>query len=574
MSLLNKASLIQIPSGYKDGTLYSVKPTNGDGDFTFSRGSNLSATRVNSEGLIEKGRENLLLQSNTFDTTWYNSGTALTSGQAGYDGTNDAWLASRGGGYNYVAQDISTSGVQSYSIYAKVGSFDWIYVRVQNSASAYRGAYFDLSSGSVGTVESGIIDTKIEAAGNGYYRCTIIFNESLNRVLFYPVPSNNGVGTGGTGTIYIQDAQLELGLVSTDVITTTTTTAQAGILEDMPRLDYSGGATCPSLLLEPQRSNLALYSEQFDNAYWGKTAGTTITANTTISPDGYTNAYTIAFAAGGDSVNKIISTGLSVVSGTTYTISVFTKSTTQVIFFGGATGGTGTNVYNGSVDYGNGWYRQSVTRTWSASGTVNVQVVLSLPSAGSTIAYGFQAELGSYPTSYIPTYGSSVTRSADSCSKTGISSLIGQTEGVLYAEVDLNVKIESGSPVSGILTTNNNVSDLQNCIILGVERNASGTNSIYCLVQVSNVTQAALFGSSITSGNYKIALAYKANDFALYVNGVQVATDTSGSVPTTSQVLIGTRRNSDNFTLADRVSQAIVFPTRLTNDELATLTTI
>ena len=58
MSLLNKASLIQIPSGYKDGTLYSAKPTNGDGDFTFSRGSNLAATRVNSEGLIEKGREN------------------------------------------------------------------------------------------------------------------------------------------------------------------------------------------------------------------------------------------------------------------------------------------------------------------------------------------------------------------------------------------------------------------------------------------------------------------------------------------------------------------------------------
>jgi hypothetical protein len=68
--LLNKASLIQIPSGYKDGTLYSAKPTNGDGDFTFSRGSNLAATRVNSEGLIEKGRENLLLQSNSFDTTW------------------------------------------------------------------------------------------------------------------------------------------------------------------------------------------------------------------------------------------------------------------------------------------------------------------------------------------------------------------------------------------------------------------------------------------------------------------------------------------------------------------------
>jgi hypothetical protein len=70
MSLFDDASLAMIPSAYKDGKLYSIKPTDGSGDFTFTRGSNLAATRVDENGLIEKGRENLLLQSNQFDTTW------------------------------------------------------------------------------------------------------------------------------------------------------------------------------------------------------------------------------------------------------------------------------------------------------------------------------------------------------------------------------------------------------------------------------------------------------------------------------------------------------------------------
>ena len=86
MSLYKDASLVMIPSAYKDGKLYSIRPTDGSGDFTFSRGSNLAATRVDVNGLIEKGRENVLLQSNQFDTTWINS-NSRTGGQAGYDGS-------------------------------------------------------------------------------------------------------------------------------------------------------------------------------------------------------------------------------------------------------------------------------------------------------------------------------------------------------------------------------------------------------------------------------------------------------------------------------------------------------
>ena len=89
MSIYDKASLVLIPSGTKTSKVYSQKPVNGDGDFTFSRST--AATRVNADGNIEKETQNLLLQSNTLILLGYNS-CSVTGGQVGYDGANDAWL--------------------------------------------------------------------------------------------------------------------------------------------------------------------------------------------------------------------------------------------------------------------------------------------------------------------------------------------------------------------------------------------------------------------------------------------------------------------------------------------------
>ena len=127
---LESASLVMIPSGYEDGTLGSLKPTDGTGDFTFSRGSDISATRVNADGYIEKGYENLLLQSNTFsDAAWARTGVfPPESGYEGYDGSNNAWLLTKGSSFGRIYQSISNSGVQSTSIYAKAGDSEWIYI--------------------------------------------------------------------------------------------------------------------------------------------------------------------------------------------------------------------------------------------------------------------------------------------------------------------------------------------------------------------------------------------------------------------------------------------------------------
>ncbi len=224
MSFFDDASLAFLPSSGagKDGKAYSIKPTTGAGDFTFSRGSNLAATRVGPTGLIEKGRENLLLQSNQFDTTWFNSNTTETSGQSGYDGSNDAWLLSKSAANGYIGQSISSSGVKSFSVYAKRNELDWLFIIALGTG--YPEAYFDLANGVVGSTIN-LIDSNIESVGNGWYRCSITFNSSFTQLRIYPANSD-GDKSGTSGSIYIQDAQLEIGLAATDYIESGATTGK------------------------------------------------------------------------------------------------------------------------------------------------------------------------------------------------------------------------------------------------------------------------------------------------------------------------------------------------------------
>ena len=125
-SLIDLASLVLAPTATKEGKVYSAIPDTGEGDMTFTRGS--AATRINSAGLIEKERGNLLLQSNTFDTTWTLDDVSVTSGQSGYDGSNNAWkLESTDSGRSTIEQSISLGAniVQTFSVYAKSGNVDF-----------------------------------------------------------------------------------------------------------------------------------------------------------------------------------------------------------------------------------------------------------------------------------------------------------------------------------------------------------------------------------------------------------------------------------------------------------------
>ena len=177
-----------------------------------------AATRVGPDGLIEKGRENLLTYSNNFsNAAWAKSSVSVTSGQSGYNGSSNAWLLDITGGTSSqrLEKGVSQSGVQTASVYAKAGTEDWIRFRVNTSGTTAQ-SYFDLANGVAGGSQSGLIDRSIVSVGGGWYRCSISFNSTSNLIRIYPAEANGDV-THTSGSIYIQDVQLEIGLAATDV---------------------------------------------------------------------------------------------------------------------------------------------------------------------------------------------------------------------------------------------------------------------------------------------------------------------------------------------------------------------
>ena len=211
--------------------------------------------------------------------------------------------------------------------------------------------------------------------------------------------------------------------------------------------------------------------------------------------------------------------------------------------------------------YANGVYRIVHIQTSTGSANridVNVDAYYN---TNSQFLCGYaQVEAGSYPTSYIPSYGSAVTRSADSCYANDVSHAIGQTEGTIYAEIDsLQFKTGSYLGISDGTTTNRQ--------IFGWESNGgdSGTLRLYGFWPTS-------YGTFNKGEKIKVAVAYKANDFALYVNGTQAATNTTASVAGTlskvgfHSVTPGTQNYQGN------AYELALFNERLSNSELADLT--
>jgi hypothetical protein len=414
MSYYSEASLVMIPSGVKDGKVYSAKPVDGSGDLTFSRGSDIEATRVASNGYIEKAKVNLLLQSNTFDTTWTTTDSSVTSGQTGYDGSSDAWLLSKsaaGGDINQTG--LSVSGLQTFSLYAKAGTSTWISMTILGGSNPRTS--FDLVNGVVGTLLGSAVSAKIESVGNGWYRCSIVGNVTSTGVYIYP-SEGDGVTSGTTGNILIQDAQLNYGLVAQEYQETTTTSVVSGITNDMPRLDYSGGASCPSLLLEPSRTNLIPQSEYI--ADWSQTNATT-SSNQSTSPEGVNNA-SLSTATGTGAHAPFDTLAGSVTSGANYTMSIFyKKGTTNYLRFEDGYTGIGIDIdidaesatpRNGATnanieDYGNSWYRASFGFTGHGSGASQIVVYIknssdqtSYTASGENVyLYGAQLEAGSLP---------------------------------------------------------------------------------------------------------------------------------------------------------------------------------
>jgi hypothetical protein len=247
-----KASLVMVPSLYKTSIVYSERPLTTAGQLAFTR-SNDTATRVGPDGYIEKVRTNLLLQSNSFDTSWTATSVSVTGGQAGYDGTNNAWLLDSTSGF--IQQNISLNGLYTFSAYVKKGTVEGVRFRLDAGTDA--NCYINLNDGTEISSHTGVY-LSVVSVGSGWYRIGLAINDpSLVNVRIYPTDLT---GTSTTGNIYIQNAMLESGDVMTDYIPTTTTAVSVGPVANLPRLNYpinsDGSVGCPSLLLEPQRTNL------------------------------------------------------------------------------------------------------------------------------------------------------------------------------------------------------------------------------------------------------------------------------------------------------------------------------
>jgi hypothetical protein len=159
-------------------------------------------------------------------------------------------------------------------------------------------AWFDLTNGVVGTIIGYVIDTEITSLGSGWYRCSISVN-LVNSPSIYLLLLMERMTSASVEFVYIQDVQLEQGLVARDYIETTTTALYGGITDNVPRLDYTD-SSCPALLLEPQRTNKIEQSEYFSGTYWAKTANGSgiapvVTQNYAVSPEGLQNASRVQF---------------------------------------------------------------------------------------------------------------------------------------------------------------------------------------------------------------------------------------------------------------------------------------
>jgi hypothetical protein len=217
--------------------------------------------------------------------------------------------------------------------------------------------------------------------------------------------------------------------------------------------------------------------------------------------------------------------------------------------------------------------RFSFTRTLSGGVTterIQPSIFISLNNGQAydfTIRIGWpQMEQGSVATSPIRTTAAAATRNADVISKTGVSGFIGQTEGTLYAEVDLrDINTAVSRRVIAVHDgTGNNL----------IQINTLTTNSrLQASITTAGASQAGFTTTPSYSGVVKIALAYALNDVAFYVNGVQIGTDLSATIPALSQVNLGCAVGGV-AQLNDRIRAAAIYPTRLSNAELAALTSL
>jgi hypothetical protein len=556
MSLLDDASLLVTPNAEKEGKLYSIIPTNGNGDFSVTRAT--TATRVNAAGLVELVPYNLLQYSEQFDN-------AIWGKTAGIVVTPNALISPSGVlNADYIQFGASNRAIsQATSLGIGIVSTGSIYVK------GVAGETIALAVGGIDTLFT----------LNGNWQRLESTKTSVNAFL------NINTFAGATArNIYIWGAQLVEGASALDYQMTETRL-------NIPRLDYSLGS-CPNILLEPQRTNLALRSEEFNDATWVKNAAS-VTANATTSPSGIANADTLT--GDGSSAVHSIQQNASFTLNAAYSISFYVKKSTnnfaQIYTFNGTGGqfanfdinsgvvgtlGTtfGTAPTSSITSVGNGWYRCTMifTAALTASSGFGIALVSSSTSARleantlttSVFLWGAQLEAGAYQTSYIPTSSASVTRNADVISRGNIftNGLITASGGTWFVDIRNNrVLARDNSNRFGIADT----SALSNDALTISTGSSAGRLQIQKRVAG---TLTALYAT--TTDTCKIAIKWNGATADVFENGVKVVSATPFT-PTNMEFLA---TNTAGVQVPFNINSMGLFPTAKTDAQLIALTTL
>ena len=569
-----------------------------------------------------KAEENLLIRSQEFeDAGWINSGTTETANtSAAPDGTTTADTLDDGTATS--AHDVgqtftATSGV-TYTLSAFFKDVDrqFVILACSSGPNAWASAKFDLTAGTAGSTAAAgsgwsTTSSSITSVGSGWFRCTITFvsgttggvtvrlGMATDGTTFTAAQRGLESYTGTNATVEIWGAQLEQRSAVTAYTPTTTQpitnyipvllTAASGVarFDHNPTTGESLG-----LLVEEQRTNLLVRSEEFDNASWSK-ARASVVANTVVAPDGTLTGDKLV--ANTDSNTHNIQQGATVVASSTNTVSVYMKageytwgsitanngSTFPSGYYNLATGVVGSFVSgaSGSIQsVGNGWYRCTMTFTMASGTTPTVFLLVAEGDNDQSFAgdgfsgiyiWGAQLEAGAFPTSYIPTVAATVTRNADAASMTGtnFSSWYRADEGTLYAEWAKNGTLSFQSIASISNNTSNNLITLAHGSISGAN------NNMRFDINIGGASQASLtlITGSVVGTFYKTIGAYKTNDFAGVANAGTVLTDATGTIPVVDMIYIGSS-GVGSALLNGHIKKLAYYSTRATNAQLQALT--
>lgn len=568
-----------------------------------------------------KAEENLLQHSQQFeDAYWTKDNATITANAiAAPDGTltGEKLVENTSNSTHFLRVAVLARALTTYtqSVYLKVGERNRAQIQMYGNSG---GSTLDINLGTQTVTSAGGYggwtspSGTITDVGNGWYRIshTVTTNSGLTSFTYgIFLLDNSGVGsyTGdGTSGVYVWGAQFE----QRSSVTAYTPTTTQPITNYIPALQTAASGVARfdhdpvtgeslGLLIEEQRTNLLLRSEEFSDVAWSK-FNSSITTNTIITPNGTLSGYKLVEDT---STNQHAVYQNYPGTSVTLTLSVYAKAgqrlrlNLQISNFlndsAAATfnlvDGTFSGVTSGNIDYtnvsasmqyvGNGWYRCSVTGTKGTTNSTN-QAFIAVDN-GSAFNYtgdgysgiyiwGAQLEAGAFPTSYIRTEASQVTRAADVASMTGanFSSWYRADEGTVFARSQRYSPGAANSQFT-IFGLGNSASNNNNFMQLATQ---FGSTLFEVLINYNGVTQFNFVESGVL-GVTNYALSYKANDFAYTKNGATPTTDNSGTVPPVSALNIGSRPafGTVGF-LNGHINKLAYYPKRLTNAQLQALT--